>query len=325
MTFHIPDVSAATLRNTTVITSDNVRLSDLFADLDPGQDQVIGPAPAPGGSIHVGGRQLIAIADQYGVDWLDQSPSALATITRSGRVLDQDFFVNLIRKSVPDVGNGPVSVDLVDFHPMIVAPDDQKPVILTDIDWDQKSGRFSATVYRTHPIGDVTQDSFLLIGTVHASQTTLVFTHPLAAGATISSQDVRIGETSTEHTSGRVFTDETEVDGMTLVHDVAAGEPVMDRDLHRTILMHKGDPILIVYIVPGIRLTATGKALEDGGAGQYLRALNMASNMIVTGRVTGPSQIEVETGSGAVPSDPNMLRRLATSNRTNTRANLSLR
>ncbi|GAB6969139.1 hypothetical protein JCM25156A_31780 [Komagataeibacter kakiaceti JCM 25156] len=325
VTLHISGGSAATLRNTSIVTTDNVKLSDLFADLDPGQDRVLGPAPAPGGSIHVGGRQLIAIADQYGVDWLDQSPSALATVTRSGRVLDRDFFIDLIRKSVPDVGSGPVSIDLVDFHPMIVAPDDRNPVIMTDVDWDQKSGRFSATVYRTHPIGDVTQDSFLLIGTVHASQTTLVFSHPMAAGSVISPQDVRIGESSTEYTSGRIFTDETEVDGMTLLHDATTGEPVLDRDLHRTILMHKGDPILIVYIVPGIRLTATGKALEDGGAGQYVRALNLSSNMVVTGRVAGPSQIEIETGSAAVPSDPNTLRRLATSSRANTRANLSLR
>lgn len=325
MTVHSIPLWAATLRSNTVITAGNVKLSDLFLDLDPGQDTVLGPAPVPGASIHVGGRQLIAIADQYGVDWLDQSPSAMATITRAGRVLDRNFFADLVQKSLPGIGNGPVSIDFVDFHPMTVATDDPQPVLLTDIDWDQKSGRFTATVYRTHPTGDMTQDSFLLIGNVRASQMALVFAHSLPAGSIISPDDVRIDASGNEHTAGRTFTDGTEVEGMTLLHDVVAGEVVLDRDVHRTMLIHKGDPLLIAFIVPGIRLTATGRALEDGGSGQYVRALNLASKMVVTGRVTSASEIEVDTGSGAVPSDPETLRRLTSSGRTGTRANVSLR
>ncbi|MBB2176074.1 flagellar basal body P-ring formation protein FlgA [Gluconacetobacter johannae] len=325
MTFCAAAVSAATLRSATVITSDVVRLSDLFADLEPQQDKVIGPAPGPGATIHVGGRQLIAIADQYGVDWLDQSPSAMATITRAGRVLDREFFAGLVQKSLPDIGPGPVSMDLADFHPITVASDDPKPVILSDVDWDQRTGRFSATVYRTHPTGDITQDSFLLTGTVRAPRRVLVFSHSLAAGAVISSSDVSIDESYTGYATAKIFMDGAEVEGMTLLHPVVAGEPVLERDLHRTLLVHKGDPILIAFTVPGVHLTATGRALEDGGSGQYVHALNLASSMIVTGRVANASEIEVDAGSGAVPSDPNMLRRLTASARANARSDLSIR
>ncbi|MBB2189454.1 flagellar basal body P-ring formation protein FlgA [Gluconacetobacter azotocaptans] len=325
MTVCTATLSAATLRSATVITSDVVKLSDLFADLEPRQDKIIGPAPKPGASIYVGGRQLIAIADQYGVDWLDESPSAMATITRSGRVLDKEFFVGLVQKSLPDIGTGPVSIDLADFHPITVASDDPKPVVLSDVDWDQRTGRFSATVYRTHPTGDITQDSFLLTGIVRAPRRVLVFSRSLPAGAVISASDVNIDESYTGYATAKIFTDETEVDGMTLLHTVVAGEPVLERDLHRTVLMHKGDPVLIVFTAPGVHLTATGRALEDGGNGQYVHALNLASSMIVTGRVAGASQVDVDAGSGAVPSDPNMLRRLTASARANTRSDLSIR
>lgn len=316
---------AATLRNATVIASGTVRLSDLFADLEPGQDQVLGPAPAPGASIQVGGGQLMAIADQYGVDWLDRSPSAMATITRAGRILDKTFFSELVRKNLPDIGSGPVSVALVNFHPIMVAPDDPRPIVLSDVDWDQRSGWFSATAYRSQPTGDATQDSFLLTGTVHAARRVLVFAHALPAGAVLSASDLQMDDAYTGHIASRAFTDAGDVDGMTLTRGVVAGEAVLDQDLHRTVLMHKGDPVLVAFTAPGVHLTATGRALDDGGAGQYVRALNLASGMIVTGRVTNASEIEVEAGSGAVRSDPGVLRRLTASARDDARATLSLR
>lgn len=307
---------AATLRTATTVTSDTVRLSDLFADLEPGQDRVLGPAPLPGNSFVVGGRQLLAIADQYGVDWMDQSATAQVTIARAGRVLDRDFFINLVKRNLPDLGEGPVTVELGDFHPMTVAADDPKPVVLSDVDWDQKSGRFSATVYRSHPLGDITQDSFLLTGVVHAAQRVLVYTHALSAGAVLAAADVRVDESYTGHTGSGAYTADANVEGMTLLHSVMVDEPVLERDLRRTVVMHKGDPIMLSYTSPGLHLSATGRALEDGGAGQYVHALNLASKMILTGRVVNGSEMEVDTTSGAVPSDGNALRRISASSRS---------
>ncbi|MDE7547786.1 flagellar basal body P-ring formation chaperone FlgA [Acetobacter fabarum] len=307
---------AATLRTATTVTSDTVRLSDLFMDLDPGQDRVLGPAPLPGSSFVVGGRQLLAIADQYGVDWMDQSATAQVTITRAGRVLDRDFFIHMVKQNLPDLGDGQVTVELGDFHPMTVAADDPKPVVMSDLDWDQKSGRFSATVYRTHPLGDITQDSFLLTGVVHAAQRVLVYTHALSAGAVLAAADVRVDDSYTGRSGSRAYTGDVDVAGMTLLHSVMVDEPVLERDLRRTVVMHKGDPIMLSYTAPGLRLSATGRALEDGGVGQYVHALNLASKMILTGRVINGSEMEVDTTSGAVPSDGNALRRLSSSSRS---------
>ncbi|GAA4491633.1 flagellar basal body P-ring formation chaperone FlgA [Gluconacetobacter tumulicola] len=316
---------AATLRNAAIITSGTVRLSDLFADLEPGQDRPLGPGPAPGASIQVGGAQLIAIADEYGVDWLDQSPSAMATITRASRILDQAYFADLIRQNLPDLGNGPVSIDLRDFHPMMVAPDDPKPVVLSDVKWDQRSGWFSATAYRGQPTGDITRDSFMLTGVIHAARRLLVYAHALPAGSVISASDVQLDESYAGHIGSRAFTNEADIDGMTVTRGVVAGSAVLDQDLHRTVLMHKGDPAVITFAAPGVHLTATGRALEDGGAGQYVHILNLSSSMIVTGRVVSASEIEVEAGSNPVPSDSNTLRHLTTSSRDASRADLSLR
>ncbi len=304
---------AATLRSSSMISASTVRLSDIFSGLEPGQDRVLGPGPAPGTSIQVGGQQLIALADQYGVDWEDQSSSASMTITRAGRILDEAYFIALIRKNLPDLGEGPVSIALHDFHPMMVSSDEAEPVVLSDVKWDQRSGWFSSTVYRAHPSGDLTSDSFMLTGVVHATQRVMVFTHSLPAGSVITSADVRMDESYAGHIPSRAVTDESEAEGQTVSRGVVAGAAVIAQDLQRTVLMHKGDPVLISYVAPGLRLSIAGRVLEDAAARQQVRALNEASGMIVSGRVMDSSNVEVELTSHPVPSDPNTMRRLSAS------------
>lgn len=315
ITCHSVSGYAATLRNASMISSGTVRLSDIFSGLEPGQDRVLGPGPVPGSSIQVSGQQLIAIADQYGVEWEDQSSSASMTITRAGRILDESYFTVLIRKDLPDIGDGPVSISLHDFHPMTVSADEADPVVLSDVKWDQRSGWFSATVYLAHPTGDLTTDSFMLTGVVHATQRVMVYTRSLAAGSVVSTADVKLDEAYSGHLPSRAVTDPVEVDGQTLSRGVVAGSAVIAQDLQRTLVMHKGDPVMITYVAPGLKLSIAGRVLEDAGARQQVRALNEASGMVVSGRVTDGSNIEVALTSHPVPSDPNTMRRFSASMR----------
>lgn len=308
--------SAATLRHATTVSSDNVRLSDIFSGLEQGQDRILGPGPAPGGTIEVSGQQLIAIADQYGVDWEDQSASASMTIMRAGRILDEAYFDALIRKNLPELGEGPISIALRDFHPLTVSTDEPEPVVLSDVKWDQRSGWFSSTVYRAHPTGDLASDSFMLTGIIHATQRVLVYTRALPAGSVISAADVRIDDSYSGHLPAKAVVNESEIDGLSVGRGVVAGAAVMAQDLQRTVVMHKGDPVMISYEAPGLRLTIAGRAMEDGGVRQQIRALNEASGMIVSGRVMDGSNISVELSSHPVPSDPNTARRLAMSTRS---------
>ncbi|CDG41067.1 MULTISPECIES: flagellar basal body P-ring formation chaperone FlgA [Asaia] len=306
---------AATLRNTSIVSSGMVRLSDIFSGLEPGQDRVLGPGPAPGSSIHVSGQQLIAIADQYGVEWEDQSSSSFMTITRAGRILDENYFVSLVRKNLPDLGEGPVSITFHDFHPVTVSADEAEPVVLSDVKWDQRSGWFSSTVYRAHPTGDLATDSFMLTGVVHATQRVIVYTHSMGAGSVVSAADVRVDEAYSGHLPSRAVTDPAEVEGQTISRGVVAGSAVIAQDLQRTVIMHKGDPVMITYVAPGLRLSIAGRVLEDAGAKQQVRALNESSGMIVNGKVTDGSNVEVALTSHPVPSDPITMRRLSASMR----------
>lgn len=307
---------AATVRPSASVSGDMVSLSDLFDGLEAGQDRVLGPAPPPGKTIEISGYQLIAIADQYGVDWEDQSSSASVRITRAGRVLGRDYFAGLVKRAIAlsDDGGG-FNVDISSFRSVTVANDDKEPVTLSEVSWDKRTGRFTTTAYLTHPTGDAAVDSFPLRGTIRVTQSVVVYDHSFPAGHVMQSDDMHVdpsygGELPA---SPQALPDPNNIVGMALSHAVSSGQAVTMMDLRRAILVHQGDPVLITYNVPGIRLTATGRALEEGGGGQYIHALNLGTRMVVSGKVNAAGEISVDSRSTALPVNSPEVKRLGIS------------
>ena len=80
---------------------------------------------------------------------------------------------------------------------------------------------------------------------------------------------------------------------MALQQNVRAGQVIRSTDLARPQLVKRNEPVLIVYEVPGIVLTARGKAEEVGSLGDTVNVLNVQSKRVIQGVVTGPGQVTV--------------------------------
>jgi flagella basal body P-ring formation protein FlgA len=72
-------------------------------------------------------------------------------------------------------------------------------------------------------------------------------------------------------------------------------EPLRAGDIQAPVLVHKGDLVSIVLETPTMRLTAQGKALEDGAMGATLHVANTKSNRVIDVHVTGPNMVAVDT------------------------------
>lgn len=309
-------VMAATLRPSGVVHGPSVYLSDVFDGLERGQDRLLGPAPAPGKTITIGGSQLIALADQYGVDWDDQSSSTSLSLTRAGHVLGRDDYAALVRRAImQDGGGGSVVVDITGFTPVVAGESEADPVSLQNLNWDHKTGLFTATVQPAHPAGETGADSFTLRGSIRPVQPVMVYDHALPSGHIIQLDDMHIDPafSGTVPPLARSLPEPERMIGMALVRTVGAGEPVQGTDLRRAILVHRGDPVLLSYSSTGIRLTATGRALEDGGSGQFVHALNLGSRMVLIGKVTGSGEVRVDASSTAIPTDSEEVKHLGVS------------
>lgn len=53
--------------------------------------------------------------------------------------------------------------------------------------------------------------------------------------------------------------------------------------------IRRGQTVTLVYEVPGVQLTTSARAMDDGAVGQQVRLVNLTSNRTITAIVTGPS------------------------------------
>ncbi|MFO7853748.1 MAG: flagellar basal body P-ring formation chaperone FlgA [Paracoccaceae bacterium] len=71
------------------------------------------------------------------------------------------------------------------------------------------------------------------------------------------------------------------------------GRPVRAEDLGPPALIERNDLVELLYRKGGLVIRAEGRALDRGGAGERVRIMNLGSRRTVTGRVAGPSLVEV--------------------------------
>ena len=57
--------------------------------------------------------------------------------------------------------------------------------------------------------------------------------------------------------------------------------------------IERNEVVPLVYVQGALRIETEGRALARGGTGEYLRVMNLASRVTVTGRVTEDGRIEV--------------------------------
>jgi flagella basal body P-ring formation protein FlgA len=68
-------------------------------------------------------------------------------------------------------------------------------------------------------------------------------------------------------------------------------------------LVQRGDPVTLVYEVPGILLTMRGKALDAGAEGDLVSVVNGQTKRTLQGKVSGPGRVTISSGAVA-PADP---------------------
>ena len=71
------------------------------------------------------------------------------------------------------------------------------------------------------------------------------------------------------------------------------GRPVRAGDIGPPAPIERNEGGPLVYVQGALRIETEGRALARGGTGEYLRVMNLASRVTVTGRVTEDGRIEV--------------------------------
>lgn len=130
--------------------------------------------------------------------------------------------------------------------------------------------------------------------------------HDIPRGETISESDVTYTTVDGAALMAGVPTKIDEVKGMQARRTLAAGQPFRGEDLRKPIIITKGQTVTMQFIVPGVELTAMGRAMSEGGIGDTVTIQNPASYRMISAIVTAPGTVRA---TGPITSTPSTLAR----------------
>ncbi|HEY2032320.1 MAG TPA: flagellar basal body P-ring formation chaperone FlgA [Rhizomicrobium sp.] len=115
--------------------------------------------------------------------------------------------------------------------------------------------------------------------------------HSIPRGTTISDADLSYQTVDASSVQAGIVTSMNDLDGMEARRVLRAGEPVRPDDVRRPILVTKGSMVTMNFVAPGITLTATGKAMSEGGMGETVTVVNPISYRQISCTVTGAGTV----------------------------------
>jgi len=121
----------------------------------------------------------------------------------------------------------------------------------------------------------------------------------IARGDTISESDLTYAFAEPANVLPGTVTNMDSLVGMQTRRVLRGGESVRVDDVRRPILVTKGSTVTMVFEAPGVVLTATGKAMSEGGLGESVTVLNPVSYRQITAVVSGQGTVRAQAGIGA--------------------------
>ena len=121
----------------------------------------------------------------------------------------------------------------------------------------------------------------------------VTLTRDLGREEVITEGDLAVTRLPKEKVRAGSLTNTAPAVGMATVRNLTQGSIVKNHDFAPPLLVRSNDPVAITYSVPGLLLTAQGRALSDGAKDAVVSIRNLQSNRVVRGRVTAVGEVLV--------------------------------
>lgn len=291
----------ATLRPAASIEGETVRLGDLWDDLGDKADVVIAPAPQPGKRVTADARWLSAVAQNHGVNWRPANAFESIVIERAAQVIDVKLVESELREALAAEGvPAPFDLDISNrtaLNMMVPTGNGPVGVAVRDVVWDNRTARFTATVEA--PAGAPNAQRQRISGHVFTTARVPVLNRPMTRGDVITERDIEWIEARAEAVRRDIVTDVRQLVGQEPRLQLRSGAPVRVGDLQRPVLVPRNSTVTMTIKTPYMKLTAQGRAVEEGGKGDVIRVTNLSSKRVVEAVVEGPGTVVV-VPNGAV-------------------------
>lgn len=118
---------------------------------------------------------------------------------------------------------------------------------------------------------------------------TVLAARTMRAQTIVTAQDVVVKDVEVEG----ALSDVNEIIGMETRVALYAGRPIRPGDVGPPAIVERNQIVSLVFEQGGIAIFSEGRALARGGSGDFIRVMNLASRITVSGRVRPDGRISV--------------------------------
>ena len=268
-----------------------IRLGDLFDGIGDLAGREVGPAPAPGSRAVYRANHLAAIARAHGIAWQPSDQMVQAVVSRDAATLGHAAVLALLRGEFRRQGAPErMNINLTGGGDGIPLPRPGTAPSVESLIHDRAGGAFTAHIR-------LDDNDHAAQRTVHGRVEFLIRV-PVPArmirrGETVARDDIQWREINLRQLAADPVDSADQIVGRAARRTLRLTQPVRSSDLRAPIVIDKGALVTIVLNSPGIRLTSTGRALEDGADGEMIRVINMQSKRTVEATVIAKNLVRV--------------------------------
>jgi len=288
--------AAPILRHNNVISGAQITLGDIFSGLSEHQgNKVLGAAPRPGDDMVLNARTLLRIAMATDVDWRPSSNADYIVLSSAATLISREMVEDKIKADLRDHGiSGEFDLTFSnDSRSEIVLPKDvEKNVAVQDLSINKNRDWFDAVLVA--PSLDNPIQRIKVSGRIEAMVSLPVLSTNLRNGDVIGSNDIETIEVPARNVNHDYILDTKDLVGMTPRRMIMQGKPVRNSDLRPPLLVERGKSVTMIFEDGGLRLTAMGRALQNGARGETIRVVNDASSRTVDAEITGAQEVTVK-------------------------------
>jgi len=289
------------LKSETTVQSETVRLGDLLENAGAAAAVPVFHAPELGTSGTIQTFRIIEAARQNGIASFETRGLTEVAIFRNARTVTLAELERAVAEAARRHLGLTRAEDILirfdrDVRSLQIEPDARGAARITQFAYDSYTHRFEGFVEVPGSLA-LRKQPLRLSGTAIETAEVVVLARNVARGEMLRDTDILVDRLPRGEIAADALARPGLVVGQAARRALRAGMSLRPADLMKPDLVARNDSVTIVFEVPGIVLTARGKALTAGAEGDTVDVLNPHSKRVLQGTVRGPGTVVVGRGN----------------------------
>jgi flagella basal body P-ring formation protein FlgA len=286
-----------TMKAEASVTSELVRIGDLIDNAGPAASIPVFHAPDLGSTGTIQTHRVIEAARTNGIFVFDTRDLNEVVIIRATRTIPLGELERAVAEAaVRQLGLAAakdisVSFDR-DVRPLQIEPAAKEAPRIAQFNFDPRTQRFDATV-EVQGSTTLRRKPVRVSGTLVDTAEVVTLARAFNRGETVRESDILVERMPRNEITADTIGRPEAIIGQAARRALRAGQTIRPVDLMKPDLVGRNDTVTILFEVPGIVLTARGKALAAGAEGDLVPVLNPQSKRVVQATVDGPGRVVV--------------------------------